>query len=270
MDFTDMGLVYQYLLKNRTAESKPSNQRRARKGEPEVVSILRSCDMDDFLSFNEFLGAQGLKIEHCSDLDYPGIPIGGHIWMLVRDQEGIAPDFLSSKRIYEEIRLRDTESIESANVWFMHIWLMYLSIIYTRQGRGVSQISEYMNAFLYESQLVEAVTEHIEEARRHGINPQKSKVMAILDDESGADVPRRVKSFLSLMCESGLLIRIDTGEYQQTLLGAIELAQGFERSIGHYVNLDEDVLDNVVNVVSPTNQDEMEYEDNKEGDDVTD
>jgi len=264
VDISEIGQTYQFLLRQRIAESKPSGRRRMRPGESDVVSILRSADVDGIDQFNDFLRPQGMQIREYTDTDFGAIPVGGKIWLLARHPEGNPPEYMSTKRIYEAIRLRDNESHESGNIWFLHIWLIYLSLIYTRPGRGVSQISDYKDAMFLEKQLIDAVREHIEKVRNIGIDKGATrKVVEVLDSEKGSDVSRRIKGFLSLMCDSGLLIQISDGEYQQTLLGAVEIAEGFDRSMRHYIIPEESVLNNIVNVMAPETEqtDEMEVAD---------
>lgn len=256
MDLAEMGQVYQFLLRHRTAESKPMGRRRMRLGESEVVGILRAADIDGLEQLNAFLKPQGLQVLEYADTDYGAIPVGGRVWLLARDPEGSPPDYLTTRRIHEAIRLRDTESKEANNVWFLHIWLIYLSLIYTRPGRGVSQVSDFKDALFMEQHLTDAVKEHIEKVRNIGeAEGADARVIQILDAEKGNDVARRVKGFLALMCDAGLLLDLGDGEYQQSLLGAVEIAQGFNRSMRHYIVPEDDVLDNIVNIVAPQTED---------------
>lgn len=267
MDLAEMGQAYQFLLRHRTVESKPMGRRRMRPGESEVVGILRSADINGLEQFNAFLKPQGLQLLEYSDTDYGGISAGGRVWLLARDPEGAPPEYMSTRRIHEAIRLRDTETREVNNVWFLHIWLIYLSLIYTRAGRGVSQVSDFTDALFMEQNLIDAVREHIEKVRNIGESEgADARVIQILDAEKGTDVGRRVKGFLGLMCDSGLLLDLGEGEYQQSLLGAIEIAQGFNRSMRHYIVPEDDVLDNIVNIAAP----QTEQLEAPETDDVTD
>jgi len=261
MDLAEMGLAFQFLLKYRIAESKPMSRRRMRSGESEVVSILRLADIDGIEEFNEFLSPQGLQLREYADTDFGSIPVGGRVWIMVRHPEGTPPEYMTTKRIYECMRLRENESKESNNIWFLHIWLIYLSLIYTRPGRGVSQVSDFKDAMFLEAQLVEAVSEHIENIRNIGVSQGAAqKVVDVLDAEKGGDIARRVKNFIALFCDSALMIHIGDCEYQQTLLGAIEIAEGYERSMRHYIIPEESVLDNIVNVMSPETENNVNAE----------
>lgn len=251
-----MGQAFHFLQHHRTAESKPMSKRRMRKGESEVVSILRSADIEELEHFNDFLRPQGMQLREYSDTDFGAIPVGGRIWLLVRDPEGQPPEYMSIQCVYEGMRLRDNESRESSYIWFLHIWLIYLSLIYTRPGRGVSQVSDFKDAMFLESQLIDAVSEHIESVRSIGIDKgAPNKILTVLDAEKSGDISRRVKSFITLFCDSGLLIQIGDKEYQQTLLGAIELAEGFDRSMRHYIIPEDSVLNNIKNIMMPETDD---------------
>ena len=245
MDIREMGVVFQYLLRHRVIES---NKKNSRHGCSEIISILMRADMDDIDRFNEFLSPQAMILKKFTDTDYNSIPAGVQMWLLLRSSEESAPEYLSIKRIAEAIKIKEGEGKDICNVWFLHIWLIYLSLIYTRLGRGVSQVSVYTDALFLEEELIGSVKDHIDNVR-HVVSLNKQNIVAeIIDKEKGTDVSRRVKGFLSLMCDSSLLSLIGVGEYQQTLLGAVEIAEGFNRSLSHVIP-EEPVLDNISKIM---------------------
>lgn len=197
MFYSELGIVYHFLLKNRVAESKPSGKRRSKKGEAEVVHILKSWDFDDIENFEEFLNAQGLSLHVSTDQDYTGIPTGGKSWMLKRLTSGEGADFLSFDQTLNSISLKDNESKEVSSTWFLHVWLIYLYLIYTKNSRSPDQIYMYEDAFFNEVELVDALHEHIEVVRSQKIDDKtQTHILNILDAEKGADISRRVKGFL--------------------------------------------------------------------------
>lgn len=79
-----------------------------------------------------------------------------------------------------------------------------------------------------------------------------SKVVAILDAEKGKDVSRRVSAFLKLMAAAGLIQESEKNEYQQTLLGAYEIDEFYDKSLRIPI---DNTLDNIVNIVAPNSED---------------
>lgn len=244
MQIEDMGQAYHFLLKHRLVETKPVN-RRARNGEESVAEILRYAAVDELQRFNDFLKPQGLLLVEFGD-EMRSVAKGGKVWVLARHPESMPPQFFTLEPVIAAMRLRDTDSREITVLWFLHIWLIYLSLIYTRHGRGISEVSGFVDATFAQDVLTQAVKDHIEHVRSQGIEESvKSRAVAILDSEKGRDVERRVGAFLRLMCQSGLLIEFGDNAYQQTLLGAYELAKGYGRSLRLPV---DNVLNNIVNL----------------------
>lgn len=255
MNMEEMGRVYQYLLKFRVVESKPVAARRGSRSDVEYADILTRADHADLERFREFLGGQGLQLLEYDDSYYGGIAAGGRVWLLTRGPEGVMPSFLTTHPITESMRLRDNEPKQTSLVWFLHIWLIYLSLVYTRTGRGISEVSSYQNSLFHIQALIDAVHEHVENIRNIGIERgAEEKVFTILDAERGMDISRRVRSFVTLMTESRLLINVGEDECQQSLLGAVEMAVGYDRTMRHYLRIEDAVLQNIVNIMAPTSQ----------------
>lgn len=265
MNLADMGHVFQFLLKYRMVESKPMN-RKSKNGEQQIASILNSYEYDDFENFNAFLMPQGFILKIYDDTTMTGIYIGQKAWILARNPEAQVSKYLSVNKVKEHISIKDNESRETCNIWFLHIWLVYLYITYTMIGRGVSQVSLYGDAFFFEDQLTEAVNEHIEVIRQTGIEKgAEEKVFNVLCDSKGTDVVRRVKGFITIMSISRLIApHKEEGEFCQTLLGAVELSEGYSRSMTHYLNLKDNTLDNIVNTMAPPENDNESIHNNSE------
>lgn len=260
MDMTDIGRVYQHLLRYRSIESKPA-QRRSRPGESVVATILREASSEQLQRFNEFLAPQGFELVEFDDATR-GVTTAGRVWVMARTSEHAPAAFLSTERVFAEMDIKGQGTHEEAAVWFLHIWLIYLSIVYSRAGRGVSEISGYIDATFSRETLELAVTEHVEHVRQLGLgaadaNDGPSRVAAILNAEKGADVARRVGAFLNLMSAGGLIQDIAKNEYQQTLLGAYEIAQHYDASLGVPIG---EVFSAVVNIVAPEEQNTLTQE----------
>ena len=250
MNHEDMGRTYAYLIRYRTVETKPAT-RRIRPNEREIAHVLAGADPEELRQLQAFLGAQGLSLVEHDDTTMPGIPTGGRVWLLVRTGHETPPPFLTTDRLYPAMKLKVTETNQSAAVWFLHLWLNCLAIFYTRLGRGISEISRYQDAVFNRQALEEAVRHHIEQVRRIGAEGgAAAHIVHILTAEKGQDIPRRISHFLTLMCDSALLQEVGEHEYQQTLLGAVEVAQSFKHTLAHLIPTD-DVLTNIVNIADP-------------------
>ncbi len=249
MDLDDMGRLHAFLLHYRCIESRPRT-RNARPGEGELASILIDAGVDGLERINRFLAGQGLELMEYTDTDMPGITTGGWVWILTRGPDASPPAFFSIDQVMARMKLRD-DTRETAAVWYLHIWLIHLALLYSHKGRAVSAVSGYLDSAFDEETLVYGVRGHIERVRGIGLEAGAERhVFEILTAEHGQDVPRRVRAFLGLMVDSGLLLRSDNGVYEQTLLGAVEIARGFGRSLQHILP-DEDALNNIVNLSEP-------------------
>lgn len=249
MNMHDMGQVFSYLLKYRVIESKTRDRRVHRPGETDIVAIMQSCEPDAIVSFHEFLDGQGMQLREYRDTDFKGIPNGGRVWLLMRNPTATIPPYLSTERLHQLMALREDENRLTTSIWFLHIWLMYLALVYTRLGRGVSQISEYQDAIFTKIQLIESVESHVENVRKIGIEKgAEETVFSILDSCKGGAVSRRVRAFIELMLTASLIERIEDDVYQQTLLGAAEFSESYGRTMRHYLNIDESALSGLVNI----------------------
>lgn len=249
MDLNDMGRLHAFLLRYRAIESRPRT-RNARSGEGELAAVLIDAGVDGLERINRFLTGQGLELMEYRDTDMPGITTGGRVWILARGPDASPPAYFSIDQVMARMKLRD-DPRETAAVWYLHIWLIHLALLYSHKGRAVSAVSGYLDSAFEEETLVQSVRAHIERVR--GIGPgagAPQHVFEILTKEQGQDVPRRVRAFVGLMVDSGLLVRSDSGVCEQTLLGAVEIARGFSRSLQHIMP-NEDALQNIVNLSEP-------------------
>ncbi|MEW8507226.1 MAG: hypothetical protein AB2598_11010 [Candidatus Thiodiazotropha sp.] len=264
MNMIEMGQVFAYLLKYRYVESKSGDQKRHRPGEGDIAAILQSCSPEAFESFQQFLDGHGLQLREYRDTDFKGIAPGGRIWLMMRNPTGVVAPYMGVDRLHQMMALRENESRLTTSTWFLHVWLMYLALIYTRLGRGVAEVSKYQDAVFTKTQLVEAVVSHLEQVRRIGVDKgAEETVFAILDAAKGGEVDRRVNSFLDLMRDAALIVSIDSDTYQQTLLGAAEFSESYGRTLQHYLHIEEggvDGLENVTNILMADSPEE-----NREG-----
>ena len=234
MNMTEMGEVYAYLLRHRIAETRvQSGRRRASQtgllSERDAASILKESDEQQMADFRAFLAGQGLLLAIYDSADYPGIPPGGQIYMLLRNPEAQLPGMFSQQNVLQRLKIRH-ETKETTAVWFIHLWLLMLGLLYTRANRSLSDVSLYQNAVFSQEELADTLRQHLETIRRCGrdsvaTNEPEPRQLAILLAEKGDDINRRVKNFIEVLVDA--CHRSPRGEkiYQQTLLGALEVEQ---------------------------------------------
>lgn len=256
MDATDMGRVIAYLLKRRFVESRLPSHRGWRNGEAEVASILEDCDPEGMAQLEYLLQGMGFQLLEYGDDQYRGIAPGGRIWMIARNTAMELPDYLGTEHLHRQMAVKDLEKKRDTGIWFLHVWLMYLKLIYTDIGRAPAEVSRYQEVMFKQEQLENAVSAHIEKIRKVGLDGGiDESVFAVLDSSRNTDVSKRVRNFLALMCKAALLEKRKDGSYHQTLLGAVEFALGYERTLRHYFLMGEDPvgkLNAIVNLATDT------------------
>ncbi|WP_067517508.1 hypothetical protein [Endozoicomonas ascidiicola] len=260
MNMTEMGEVYAYLLRHRIAETRAQGVRRRASqtgllSERDAAVILKEADEEQMQNFRSFLSGQGLQLGIYDSADYPGIPPGGQIYMLLRNPEAELPAMFSQQQVLQKLKVRN-ETKEATAVWFIHLWLLMLGLLYTRTNRSLSDVSLYQNAVFNQEELAETLRSHLETIRRTGEDKTESndapRQLAILLTEKGEDINRRVKNFTDVLVDANHLQAKGEKIFQQTLLGALEVEQtGFSHlqhlipgDIGkRIVNLPEPVID---------------------------
>ena len=234
MNMTEMGEVYAYLLRHRIAETRAqSGRRRASQAgvlsERDAATILKEADEQQMADFRAFLAGQGLLLAIYDSADYPGIPPGGQIYMLLRNPEAQLPGMFSQQQVLQRLKIRH-ETKETTAVWFLHLWLLMLGLLYTRTNRSLSDVSLYQNAVFSQEELADTLRQHLESIRRSGrealaTEEPERRQLAILLSEKGEDINRRVKNFIDVLVDASHLVTKGEKIYQQTLLGALEVEQ---------------------------------------------
>lgn len=259
MNMTEMGEVYAYLLRHRIAETRSQGGRRRASqtgllAERDAAVILQEADEEQLTNFRAFLSGQGLQLAVYDSADYPGIPPGGQIYMLLRNPEAELPVMFSQRQVLHKLKIRN-ESKETTAVWFIHLWLLMLGLLYTRSNRSLSDVSLYQNAVFSQEELVEILRNHLETIRRSGHyqhnqddnTPENApRQLAILLAEKGEDINRRVKNFIDVLLDANHLQAKGDKVFQQTLLGALEVEQTGFSHLRHLIP--DDIAQRVVNL----------------------
>jgi hypothetical protein len=262
MNMMEMGEVVAYLLRYRTAERVPSGGRKrraAREGqlsERDVCALIDDAQENEREALRDFLAGQGLRLKAFESGDYPGIAPGSRLFALLPDPEMEQPPLYTREPVFEALKLRQESRAELA-LWYLQLWLLLHTLIYTRLNRALSDVSRYQEATFVTRELVELVREQLETLR--GLGERAPANSRVLLDERGEDIPRRVKAFIDLLIRAGHLEAVreaaDEDVWQQTLLGALEAEQIGVHHLTHLIELTS--TDNVDSESGETLADEV-------------
>ncbi|MEC9483495.1 MAG: hypothetical protein UMU75_09280 [Halomonas sp.] len=247
MNMTEMGEVVAYLLRYRTAERQPGNGRKrraAREGqlaERDVCALIDDALDTEREALRDFLAGQGLRLKVFESGDYPGIAPGSRLYALLPDPELEQPPLYTREPVFDALRLRQESRAELAQ-WYLQLWLLMQTLLYTRLNRALSDVSRYQEATFATSELVGLLREQLETLRAQGEGvPETSRVLL---EERGEDIARRVKAFIDLQVRAGQLETVreardgaESDIWQQTLLGALEAEQVGVHHLSHLVDL---------------------------------
>ncbi|GHA97270.1 hypothetical protein [Modicisalibacter luteus] len=247
MNMTEMGEVVAYLLRYRTAERQPGNGRKrraAREGqlaERDVCALIDDALESEREALRDFLAGQGLRLRVFESGDYPGIAPGSRLYALLPDPELEQPPLYTREPVFDALRLRQESRAELAQ-WYLQLWLLMQTLLYTRLNRALSDVSRYQEATFATSELVELMREQLETLRAQGESaPESSRTLL---EERGEDIARRARAFIDLQVRAGQLETVrdvrDDGEndiWQQTLLGALEAEQVGVHHLSHLIDL---------------------------------
>lgn len=234
MNMTEMGEVVAYLLRYRAVERLPSGGRKRRAARDGQLSERDVCALIDDASdlerenLRDFLAGQGLRLKAFESGDYPGIAPGSRYYALLPDPDMDQPPLYTREPVFDALRLRQESRAELAT-WYLQLWLLMHTLMYTRYNRALSDVSRYQEATFSGAELLDLLRDQVETLRSLG--DATNEVQRSLLDERGEDLSRRVRAFIDLHVKAGFLesLRDDdplAGDvWQQTLLGALESEQ---------------------------------------------
>jgi hypothetical protein len=234
MNNTDLGRAHAWLLRYRIAETK-SLRRNISKEEKEIANLIRQADPSMISVLEEILDGQGLSFRAFSEFDAPGIPSGGHVFVVARKPDS-APPFLGTERLIA--RMRQVPGInkdQEAKVWFVQLWFVLLDLIYTRKNRAPGSLQDYVETSFAKAVFIDAVREYINDDVRK-IDPATlgtDSVWKILTTPKEGNVALLCNGFLELMEDAGLLERSGDDVYRQTLLFAFEMKTNYDRQLAY-------------------------------------
>lgn len=237
MDMKEMGQAVSYLLQHRSVETKPAG-RNIRDEEKNVGRILLNMTTDERHTMEVLFSGMSLTFIDYDDSDVPAIPKGGRVYMLARDLEkGEPSSILASKAVLDDMKEKDTESNRDAAVWFVHLWLVHLDMLYTDQGRSPKVLNRFAEGIFDFDLFLAKAKEHFEDLRNtldRKIIPENA-AFRIFEKASQGEFDRRCRRFVNLMLEAGLLAKVAKDQFQQTLLSAYEIKRNYELGLSSFV-----------------------------------
>lgn len=250
MDFERIGQVQAFLLRHRAIFSKAPAYRRLLNGEAEAAETMRMLREEEHETLASLLrGAPGYEIHEFRD-DMQGIPQGGYAWVLVTAAAAPPVPVLSMEKAWEGLAIHSQEPRSATIYWFTFLWLLLLRLFYEREGRALSQISQYVEAVVTRTEMEERVTEKLETLRQEGIGtaddayPVAAALLRAGRDRntSQTDIRNRVGRFLDILTKTRLIERYgeDEGEvlWRQSLLCAVQVSELFSAGLIHLIPLD--------------------------------
>ena len=228
-----LGKLQGFFLTHRMVRTTVPKGKSFKEGEKDIAEFIRhemtgserGYLMDLFSSF-------GFTLKVFDGKEYPGIPIGGQVWCLVRDPTELPPKWMSSKEILDGLAEKTSEPRKTTVAWTFIIYLHYLVLTYTRLNRHPNEVSRFVDAVFSREELTELVHRFV-----NGLGETdsgKSEIVGILTSEKGQEVDRRVARVLDWLCGINHLeySKVDDA-YSQTILGAAEIAEHYESDFAY-------------------------------------
>ena len=213
-----------------------------------------------------FLRDSGFEIKVFEGGVMKGLPAGAVYFILIRKPDGSAPAWIDLGALYTQTASRNNESRRVTTVWDFVIWMQILSSLYTANKRSPLNISDYgnpNNGFTNQN-VITGVQAFLDDVLQRPPD-QDTQFIAVLRKHTKTEVQKRINGFLGFLCSIGHLKKLgkddndkNTTIYQQTLLGAVEVAEHHRQGLNHLVppaespfsgsilkNLEQTNIDNV-------------------------
>jgi|GEM_PF-4444733 len=244
MEAYELGQVNAFLLKHRVVEAKPRQGRKLRSGEKEIAAILCRAEEHELSTLRSILAGQGMHLIIKDDFDLEGIPVGGQVFLAVREQSEDAFIKVGEDMICTKMKLRDSESNEEVVTWYLYLWFQHLALLYSQIDRCITETIRYSEAEFSKSTFNDLIAESINDLRKSEMAGNQFYGEYLISERK-KDLPRRISKFLSIMVESGMLeltSRSDDEIYRQTLLSSIEISESFEANMDALVPKGRDII----------------------------
>lgn len=241
---TEMGLVYNQLVSQRTIYSGKISNRRRSKEEAEAAEILDKT-RGDHADLDDFLETQGLVLVKVDPFAI-GLGMQGSIYVALRNPAVVAPAHLTPNDVLQELidERRRSENKDSAAIWASFLLLTLFYFLYTREGRSIESVSEFKDSAVDQEEFIEEIRKRIEKMRNEGSAADEKEgraafVYSTLTDIKDANLEARARSFFNAMVKLKVLeptehsVKAGGGAvFRQSLWSAIDTAENFSRHLG--------------------------------------
>lgn len=240
MNYTEMGMVFAYLLRWREVSGNPPS-RNLRDGEKEVARALSNCSSMDLRDFEDFLNAQGFSLVERDGIEFgippkPGTP--NTIWVLTRKRgEDLAP-YIDSRWYIDAMHDGRTGEKEARKheivFWTSRLWLILQWFFYEKIDRLPSEVSRYREALVSRRLFIEEVAAGIEKMGNSGRPEGTAGVVWDFFWKDKSKISTWASRFLNVMEQTGMIIRSgNKDEWHQSVLAAIEMTDNASHEISY-------------------------------------
>lgn len=233
----ELGDIWNFLITHRIIRYVPPGTplpegQRYKPNEKEISYYLHmEWTEHDKAFLMSFLSQQGFRLCICDADTMPGIPIGGIYYMLIRDPGSKSSSWINENAIWEQFRLRSSETKEELQIWFFVLWQNLLGLEYTALDRHVRAVSDYLSASFTKERLTESVQRFIEDLRQE--EHTENTALKTLFKQKGKDIQRRIDAFIAILEKLNQIVDNKDGSYTQTLLAAKEIEENYDQSLRH-------------------------------------
>lgn len=244
----ESGRLINFLLKHRMLRTKIPAGKRARP-EEKTFARLFTEEMPGHERgwFEDLLAGMGFALKPYKGGVIRGIPRDGIYYILIRDcTEESTPSWVSPDDLYKLMELRTQETRTETKLWTFVVWMSLLSLMYTKMDRAPEQVSKYLDVEFEANELVQTVRAFVDNIKNEADELPDNNYVKFLCSEQGQDISFRVGRFLNFMTSINHLDffpqkdgKQGEGIYSQTLIGAAEIEQQFERGLEHLIPQDE-------------------------------
>lgn len=243
MTLTEIGLVYNYILKHKVIRAYEERHQRRTKQEKEVADIMErySERLDDL---EEFLDTQGLAIRVLGAQEYK-IARTGRAYIFLRNASSDSlPSHLNIEHIwtlFKDDRRQETKG--KTTIWTSYLYLHLLYFLYTADSRSIESISRFGDTWVEEDKFKEVVIMEVDQLRRREDDAGyvETEIQKTLIDSTEKEVQSRIDRFFKVLLSVGVLEkhkskdfsfdaeRSEKVTYRQTLWSAVDIAENFKR-----------------------------------------
>lgn len=240
---SEIGTIYNFLLKNKVVRGFEAPNIRRNKIEKEIASTLdrNNQRLEDL---EEFLATQGVGIRILGAQEYH-LATHGYAYVLIRSLNATEiPAHLNIDQIWTGFRDdRRNDTKQTTVIWTSYLYLHLLYFLYTIDNRTIESISKFHETWLDLDNFKTNVIAAIDDLRRATgeQNYGETQIRACLVASTEKEIQSRVERFIKTLEQVGVLEQMnDDGfrmgrsdeprsVYRQSLWSAVDVAENFKR-----------------------------------------